>query len=500
MILDDAFMTRRGRHGLPTVLGVRRSSHVLQNVDTCSLRLPFFTADHAARSESRQSSIHELQLKKSRPRGPSHLTTAKAANWKSILQQTRENTTTRVTQCRTAEYDIACPALKLICRRHPVACLLSHLPARRRLATRVLSAISKRSHAAERFRDDMCNVSRTDFTFQLVPGTDRTLARRYSIHGSREDDKESERLLDTRRVRVGVNTKEMREAGWLSYFRAHTCPPDQGRPRVRTRSDMWSEKSRENSQLYSESRVRPERLRIADFEAATIVCDFSEERGSSRCISSYRRVYCDCAESVVCFQDSSGECKLRLIGNTARASHASKLASLVSNCAGARFANQRLVIYSPAGSSLSQHAVARASHSQSQSGHADVTRNRRTIRLAVSVSARKSIDMKFKQFLQTPAYKEVSTQHELVNSVPQRMVATTPDTRNRANWVRFQDFRKGNLAGRCLWSAGFLGDLPFTPPLHSGAAPYSLQSPSSALKTSLLRATQISSLTHSFKS
>ncbi|KAJ8895985.1 hypothetical protein PR048_001326 [Dryococelus australis] len=34
----------------------------------------------------------------------------------------------------------------------------------------------------------------------------------------------------------------------------------------------------------------------------------------------------------------------------------------------------------------------------------------------------------------------------------------------------------------------------FHPPLHSGAAPYSLQSPSSALKTPLLRATQISSL------
>ncbi|KAJ8888609.1 hypothetical protein PR048_008101 [Dryococelus australis] len=43
----------------------------------------------------------------------------------------------------------------------------------------------------------------------------------------------------------------------------------------------------------------------------------------------------------------------------------------------------------------------------------------------------------------------------------------------------------------------FFGDLPFPPPLHSGAAPYSLQSPSSALKTSLLRAAQISSLTHS---
>ncbi|KAJ8870004.1 hypothetical protein PR048_029015 [Dryococelus australis] len=31
----------------------------------------------------------------------------------------------------------------------------------------------------------------------------------------------------------------------------------------------------------------------------------------------------------------------------------------------------------------------------------------------------------------------------------------------------------GNCAGRCRWSAGYLGDLPFPPPLHSCAAPYS---------------------------
>ncbi|KAJ8893905.1 hypothetical protein PR048_006506 [Dryococelus australis] len=42
-----------------------------------------------------------------------------------------------------------------------------------------------------------------------------------------------------------------------------------------------------------------------------------------------------------------------------------------------------------------------------------------------------------------------------------------------------------NRAGRCRWSAGFLGDLPFPPPLHSSAAPYSPQSPSWALKTSI---------------
>ncbi|KAJ8889776.1 hypothetical protein PR048_009279 [Dryococelus australis] len=51
-----------------------------------------------------------------------------------------------------------------------------------------------------------------------------------------------------------------------------------------------------------------------------------------------------------------------------------------------------------------------------------------------------------------------------------------------------------NRAGRCRWSADFLGDLPIPPPFHSGAAPYSAQSPSSTLKTSLT-AVYVSSLT-----
>ncbi|KAJ8897522.1 hypothetical protein PR048_002869 [Dryococelus australis] len=58
---------------------------------------------------------------------------------------------------------------------------------------------------------------------------------------------------------------------------------------------------------------------------------------------------------------------------------------------------------------------------------------------------------------------------------------------------RSQIFASGNRAERCRWSTGFLGDFPFPPPLHSGAAPYSLQPPSSALKTSLT-AVQISPL------
>ncbi|KAJ8897572.1 hypothetical protein PR048_002921 [Dryococelus australis] len=54
-------------------------------------------------------------------------------------------------------------------------------------------------------------------------------------------------------------------------------------------------------------------------------------------------------------------------------------------------------------------------------------------------------------------------------------------------------------AGRCRWSKGFLRDLPFPLPFHSGAAPYSPQLLSSALKTSMLSATHISSYTYFVK-
>ncbi|KAJ8865812.1 hypothetical protein PR048_033334 [Dryococelus australis] len=54
----------------------------------------------------------------------------------------------------------------------------------------------------------------------------------------------------------------------------------------------------------------------------------------------------------------------------------------------------------------------------------------------------------------------------------------------------------GIVPNDAVGSAGFLGDLPPPPPNHSDTAPYSLQSPSSALKTSLLRAAEVSSLTY----
>ncbi|KAJ8872508.1 hypothetical protein PR048_026114 [Dryococelus australis] len=65
--------------------------------------------------------------------------------------------------------------------------------------------------------------------------------------------------------------------------------------------------------------------------------------------------------------------------------------------------------------------------------------------------------------------------------------------------VSLRIFASGNRAGRCRWSAGFLGDIPFPPPFHFGAAPFSPRfTPSSALKTSVKSRPSLSSLTHSY--
>ncbi|KAJ8878864.1 hypothetical protein PR048_019453 [Dryococelus australis] len=55
-----------------------------------------------------------------------------------------------------------------------------------------------------------------------------------------------------------------------------------------------------------------------------------------------------------------------------------------------------------------------------------------------------------------------------------------PSTKQRNNeelpcFVFKMPLRSGNItsAGGCRWSVGFLGDLPFPPPVHSGLAPYS---------------------------
>ncbi|KAJ8895015.1 hypothetical protein PR048_000324 [Dryococelus australis] len=85
---------------------------------------------------------------------------------------------------------------------------------------------------------------------------------------------------------------------------------------------------------------------------------------------------------------------------------------------------------------------------------------------------------------------------------PVRQLPTSLNTRRWSPlWLaspgtkgHFRIFACEIRAGRCRWSACFLGDLPFHPPLHSGAAPYLRQSPSSILKTSMLKAAQISPL------
>ncbi|KAJ8888591.1 hypothetical protein PR048_008083 [Dryococelus australis] len=59
-----------------------------------------------------------------------------------------------------------------------------------------------------------------------------------------------------------------------------------------------------------------------------------------------------------------------------------------------------------------------------------------------------------------------------------------------------QIFACGNRAGRCRCSVGVLRVIPSPLPFNFGTALYSPQSPSLALKTSLLIAAQISSLTH----
>ncbi|KAJ8891619.1 hypothetical protein PR048_004147 [Dryococelus australis] len=100
----------------------------------------------------------------------------------------------------------------------------------------------------------------------------------------------------------------------------------------------------------------------------------------------------------------------------------------------------------------------------------------------------------------TPIWRERTARFRLFEfircvsgaTVAERLARLPP---TKTNWAQSlagsPDLASGNHAGRCCWSAGLLGDLPFPPPLHSDAAPYSLQSPSSAFKTPLLSQTRI---------
>ncbi|KAJ8870419.1 hypothetical protein PR048_029441 [Dryococelus australis] len=81
-------------------------------------------------------------------------------------------------------------------------------------------------------------------------------------------------------------------------------------------------------------------------------------------------------------------------------------------------------------------------------------------------------------------------------AVAERLARSQPSKANRVQSpTGSPDFRKWESCRTMSLVGGFSRNLSSPPPLHSGAAPYSLQSPSSALNTSLLRAAQISSLT-----
>ncbi|KAJ8871944.1 hypothetical protein PR048_028284 [Dryococelus australis] len=77
-------------------------------------------------------------------------------------------------------------------------------------------------------------------------------------------------------------------------------------------------------------------------------------------------------------------------------------------------------------------------------------------------------------------------------TVAERLACSPPTKaiRIRSSAGSLRIFACGNRAGRCRWSACFLGVLSFPPPFHSGAASFLPQSPASALNTSVLRATQ----------
>ncbi|KAJ8869438.1 hypothetical protein PR048_028428 [Dryococelus australis] len=76
--------------------------------------------------------------------------------------------------------------------------------------------------------------------------------------------------------------------------------------------------------------------------------------------------------------------------------------------------------------------------------------------------------------------------------VAERLARSPPTKANRAQYPAGPPyFRKWESCRRMPLLGG---DLPFPPPLHPGAAPYSLQSPLSALKISLFRITPLHSL------
>ncbi|KAJ8877469.1 hypothetical protein PR048_021924 [Dryococelus australis] len=76
-------------------------------------------------------------------------------------------------------------------------------------------------------------------------------------------------------------------------------------------------------------------------------------------------------------------------------------------------------------------------------------------------------------FISAPAHNpesalSCSRSRDHINTTPARL---PPRVQSPA--CSLQIFASGDRAGRCRWPVGFLGDLPFPPPFHSCAAPYS---------------------------
>ncbi|KAJ8867474.1 hypothetical protein PR048_031276 [Dryococelus australis] len=87
-------------------------------------------------------------------------------------------------------------------------------------------------------------------------------------------------------------------------------------------------------------------------------------------------------------------------------------------------------------------------------------------------------------------------------TVAERLACSPP---TKTNWIRSPPGSRPDFSIRESWRAmplvcGFSRGSPLTPPFRSDTAPHTPQSPSSALKTSLLRVAKISSLTCGFKS
>ncbi|KAJ8866448.1 hypothetical protein PR048_032291 [Dryococelus australis] len=115
------------------------------------------------------------------------------------------------------------------------------------------------------------------------------------------------------------------------------------------------------------------------------------------------------------------------------------------------------------------------------------------ITVVLNISSRPSVDLGRYGNLSTPVVSftwvpiviriltrrltALPTKHPLQQRAPvaEQLDCSPP----KSDWVRSpagslpRIFASGNHAGRCHWSAGFLGDLPFPPPSHSGASTFS---------------------------